>query len=118
MSEENLFEMIKLLGGEVRHLRKLLHFQGAQIQGLRVYAVARIADLKSQDRRAAFAEIEKIVREVYDKHISKIEAESPTVAADIDMRDTMTPQEQEMWYLLDKYLPPKDTPPSGESSQS
>ncbi len=112
MSEENLFEMLKLLEGEVRHLRRLVHLQHAEIRALRIYAVAKIADLLKRegvsDRKREFSEIERIVREIYDKHISKLESELPAIASDIDLRGDLTPEQQELWYLLEKYFPPKD----------
>ena len=112
MSEENLFEMITLLVGEVRHLRRLLHLQHAEIQALRIYAVAKIADsLKRQgvsDREKEFAALEKIVREIYDEHISSLEEKFPAIATDIDLRAELPPDQQALWYLLEKYYPPND----------
>lgn len=112
MSEENLFEMIKLLEGQVKHLTQLVHFQHAEIRALRIYAVAKISDsLKREalsDRKKEWTEIQRITRELYDTHISELAAISPTIANEVDVRDTMPQQERDLWYLLEKYYPPKD----------
>jgi hypothetical protein len=112
-NEKNLFEMVMLVQRELRHLRQLVHLQHAEIQALRIYSVARIADLSRQARKSEFDKIEKIVREIYDRHISALEAASPAIASDIDIRKDMNPQEQELWYLLEKYYPNKGKPPTG-----
>src|SRR6185369_17400822 len=99
-NEKNLLELIQILGREVKHLRQLVHLQMSQIQALRIYSVARIADLSGQERKIAFSEIEKIVREVYDDHISKLSVKLPSIANEIDLRDTLPEQERDLWYLL------------------
>lgn len=116
MSEANLLEMVKALQGQIKQLNQLVHFQHAEIDAIRLYAVAKIADmLKKQglsDRKKEFAHIDRITRELYDRHISEIEKTLPALASEIDLRDTMTEPEQDRWYLLDKYFPRKDEPPS------
>lgn len=83
---------------------------------MRIYSVAKIADLLKRDgktdRKTEFAAIEKLTREIYDEHISKLEAKSPAIASDIDIRGSMTPQEQDQWYLIEKYFGKKDPPQS------
>jgi hypothetical protein len=115
-SEKKLSEMMKVLDGEVRHLRRLVHFQQAEIQSLRIYAVAKIAGLLKKDvkadTKAEWATVEKITREIYDEQISKLEAKFPAIASDIDIRASMTPQEQDQWYLIEKYFGKKDPPQS------
>jgi hypothetical protein len=104
---------MKLLNGEVRHLRQLVHLQQAQLRAIQIYGVAKIADLSHEDRTAAFAHLGKIVRELYDEQISELEAKFPAIASDIDVRGTMPEHEQELWYLLEKYYPKKGEPPIG-----
>jgi hypothetical protein len=111
MSESSdILEMIKLLTGEVKHLRRIVHFQGAQIQALRVYAVSQIADLNRQDREAAFEHVSKMIRALYDEQILKLETKFPALAADIDIRPSLSSKDQDLWYLASE-----DFPKSGES---
>lgn len=110
MSEENLFEMIKLLEGQVKHLTQLVHLQHAEIRALRIYAVANIADLlrKAGGRKEQFDLVAKIVRELYDEHIATISKEFPAIGDAIDIRGQLPEPERDLWYLLEKYYPPKD----------
>ena len=113
MSEENLLEIIKIMGGQISHLEKQVHLQMAQIQALRIYSVARISDLHQVNRQSEFDKVSKMTRELYDKHISTLEAISPRLAADVDLRESMSPQDQEAWYLLEKYYPKQGDQPPG-----
>jgi hypothetical protein len=110
MSEENLFEMIKLLEGQVKHLTQLVHLQHAEIRALRIYAVANIADMlaKAGGRKEQFDLVAKIVREIYDEHISTLEAKFPAIASAVDLRGELPQPERDLWYLLEKYYPPRD----------
>jgi hypothetical protein len=105
---KDLLDMVTLLTGEVRHLRQRVHWQEAQIRAIHTYAVAKIADLSGQERQAAFDEIRKVHRDLYDQDISEIEKKFPFIASDIDIRKSMPPEEQEWWYGLDKYYPEKN----------
>jgi len=110
MSEEHLFEMLKLLEGQMKHLTQLVHLQHAEIRALRIYAVANIADMMKTvgGRDAQFDLVAKIVREIYDEHISKLADKFPAIANDIDIRESLPQRERDLWYLLEKYYPPKD----------
>ena len=113
-NEENLLERLKLLEGETRHLRKLIHYQHAEIRALRIYAVAKIADLLGKaDRNGEFEHVAKITRELYDKWIEDLEKTDPRLASEVDLRAELPQREQELWYGLEKYFPPKDEPPRG-----
>jgi hypothetical protein len=111
---EALVEAVRRLHAEVVSLTKRTHFQEAEIEALRVYAVAKIADLlkmsRLSDRKGEFAAFGKILREVYDAHISKLESIDPALASEADLRAEMTEQDQASWYLLDKYFPEKGDP--------
>jgi len=101
-------------GAECRNNTLTLHPQPARCQvQVHIYAAAKIADLSHDDRNAAFALVAKITRELYDEEISELEKKFPALASDIDVRGTLPEIEQELWYLLEKYYPKKDEPPSG-----
>jgi hypothetical protein len=116
-NEKNLLEMIKLMSGEIRHLRQIVHLQHAEVRALRIYAAAKIADLQKRDRKAdrkaEFEAVEKLMRELYDEHISKLETKFPAIASDIDIRGSMPQQERDLWYLLDDYYRKKEPPRNG-----
>jgi hypothetical protein len=89
----------------------------AEIRALRIYAVANIADLlkKEGGRDAQFATLSKITLQIYDEHIATLESKFPALASMVDVRANMSQQDQEVWYLLEKYYPRKDQPPNTDN---
>jgi hypothetical protein len=107
MSEKalsDLLESIKLMDGELRFLRQLVHLQHAEIQAVREYVI----DIgpAQKDRGVAFQELSRLTREIYDKNIERLEAKHPALAASIDMRDRLDHDQQDAWYFPTENPPP------------
>jgi hypothetical protein len=113
---KNPLEMINLLSNELRFLRQLVHLQRAEIQALREYTISRITELGRLDRAIEFQEMSQLTRETYDRNIERLEVSHPALAADIDMRDKLNKEQQDMWYFPSEYPPKKDAPPDGGQS--
>jgi hypothetical protein len=102
MSEENekkLFEMVKLIGGELSSLRQLVHLQFGTINALREYALSQDVALRKVDRATAVQEMSKRIREAYDQHIQRLEASVPAMASYIDLRGELPDDERDFWYF-------------------
>src|SRR5690242_18551179 len=110
---DQILKLMTALGDEVRHLRQLIHLQRAEIEALRIYVLAGIADMKREERKTVFDAVAKITRAIYDENILKIEKDFPALAADIDVRSQLSEREQELWYLASEHFPKKDEPPNG-----
>lgn len=117
MPQDDINELAKTvlaLDGEVRHLRRLVYLQKAHIDALRIYCVAKIADLNRAERKAEFAHMTKMVQTLYDRFILEVESKHPALASDIDVRSELSEPEQEDWYLASEYFPKKDEPSDGD----
>jgi hypothetical protein len=114
---ENLLKITELLGGEVRHLRRIVYLQRAEIEALRSYAVAKIADLSVQERAKEYEHVQKMTRLLYEQNILKIEKTNPALAAEIDVREQagLSQQEKELWYLASEDFPKLSEDGSDES---
>jgi len=112
-----LTKRVKEQEGLLRHLNQLIHLHDAQLTALRVFAIAKIADLEGQDRNAAFDHFQKVIKACYDEHILKIELRNPALAAELDVRPSLSAQEQADWYLADEHFPKTNPPESDETGE-
>lgn len=107
--DKEILKALESMQKELNTLAIQFHFQSAQIRALKVYAVAKIADLNRQSRGETFAKVQEMTRQIYDDWLLQIEKINPGYAARIDIREMMSPQDQEIWYLSS--LPKKDEEP-------
>ena len=113
MNEEFFSELAKTiqnLSDQIRDLRKKVYFQEACFQALRGYVLRRVSELGKAEQAKEVRELNKLLRATYAQYISKIENVAPAFAAEIDLRATMEPRDQQVWYLaLDDLLNKDDS---------
>jgi len=107
--DEATLKAFEAIRGELNTLAAQLHLHSAQIRATNIYAIAKIADLRREDRNTAFAKVQEMTRQIYDDWLLKMEKINPAYAAQIDIRNSLSPEDQEIWYLSS--LPKEDEQP-------
>ncbi|MDB6108691.1 MAG: hypothetical protein JWR69_441 [Pedosphaera sp.] len=87
------------LKSAVKQLRRFRHFQYGYLEGLENYVTSRIAEVAGTDQAWEVVKVIYAMKRGYDEHISKMENDTPALAAEMDVRYFLSKEHQDEWYF-------------------
>jgi hypothetical protein len=83
----------------VKRLRRMSYYQHSYVIGLEDYVTSRISELAGTEQGREMARAIYAFRRAYDEQISRMENDSPALAAEMDVRTFFSKEGQDEWYF-------------------
>jgi hypothetical protein len=94
-------EAVNSLGERVLGLEKRQGYLRAWIDSLEGYVV-QTSDWKTEEEKQSIVERLKLLKmSVYDSHMKRLETKFPDLAARLDIRDSLSETDRELWYGIE-----------------
>jgi hypothetical protein len=94
-------DAVKALGDRVLGLEKRQGYLRAWIDSLEGYVV-QTSDWQTDEEKQSIVERLKLLKmSVYDTHMKNLETKFPDLAARLDIRDSFSETDQELWYGIE-----------------